>query len=110
MKKEEFTAKIQEIGQCEDEAARRTLLAELNQAAGEDYDSFATATATAESLRTENEDLRKANLRLFKMVGEDDDADPDDAGQDDSQKKGKDGKDEKKIEFADLFDENGNLK
>lgn len=105
MKKEEFTAKIQEIGQCEDEATRRTLLAELNQAAGEDYDSFATATATAESLRTENEDLRKANLRLFKMVGEDDDADPDD-----SQKKGKDGKEEKKIEFADLFDENGNLK
>lgn len=105
MKKEEFTAKIQEIGQCEDEATRRTLLAELNTAAGEDYDSFATATATAESLRTENEDLRKANLRLFKMVGEDDDA-----GQDDSQKKGKDGKDEKKIEFADLFDEKGNLK
>lgn len=105
MKKDEFTAKIQEIGQCEDEATRRALLAELNQAAGEDYDSFAAATATAETLRTENEDLRRANLRLFKMVGEDD-AD----GQDDNQEKDKDGKEEKKLEFADLFDEKGKLK
>ena len=105
MKKEEFTAKIQEIGQCEDEATRRTLLAELNQAAGEDYDSFATATATAESLRTENEDLRKANLRLFKMVGEDDDA-----VQDDKLKQGNGGQGEKKREFADLFDDKGRLR
>ena len=39
------------------------------------------------------------------MVGEDDDD-----GQDDNQEKDKDGKEEKKLEFADLFDEKGKLK
>ena len=104
MKKEDFEAKIQAIGICEDDAQRRTLLAELNSEAGADYDSFATANTTAETLRSENEELRNANLKLFLMVGNDDDGGQDDNGQE------KNKPESKKREWADLFDDKGNLK
>lgn len=102
MKKEEFEAKIQAIGTCEDDAQRRTLLAELNNEVGADYESFTTANTTAETLRNENEELRKANLKLFLMVGNDDDGGRDNPSKQEPEKE--------KLTFNDLFDEKGRLK
>lgn len=102
MKKEDFMAKIQEIGTCEDDAQRRTLLAELGNDASADYDSFAAANQTAEQLRADNEDLRKANLKLFKMVSVDDDGGAEDSKPPEP--------DKEKLTFNNLFDEKGKLK
>lgn len=102
MKKEEFEAKIQAIGTCEDEAQRRTMLAELNNEVGADYDSFTNANTTAETLRSENEELRRANLKLFLMVGNDDE------GGNDKQTPPE--KENEKLTFSNLFDEKGRLK
>lgn len=103
MKKDDFLAKIQEIGTCEDDAQRRTLLAELSNDAGADYDSFATAQQTAEQLKNDNKELQAANLRLFKMIGNDDGAqDPEPAAPKPKEKE--------TLDFKNLFDDKGNLK
>lgn len=103
MKKDDFSAKIQEIGTCEDDAQRRTLLAELSNDVGADYDSFAAANQTADRLQKENKELQAANLRLFKMIGNDDGAQ---GPEPDAPKP----REKEALNFKDLFDDKGNLK
>lgn len=71
MDKEEFLNKIKEIGTCEDEAERRTMLAELNDKVGAVFDENANLTETNKSVIDDNEKLRSANQKLFLMVGAD---------------------------------------
>lgn len=71
MDKEEFLNKIKEIGTCEDDAERRTMLAELNDKVGAVFDENANLTETNKSVIDDNEKLRSANQKLFLMVGAD---------------------------------------
>jgi hypothetical protein len=100
MKPEEFKAKTAEIlANLSDQAKVSTILAELT----EDYDKEAaektTVKTTAEKLTADNEKLRQANMNLFLKVGETKPADDKKQTTEDTTPK-----------YADLFDENGNLK
>ena len=71
MDKETFNEKIKAIGTCEDEAERRTMLAELSEEAGKIFDDNITLTEKNKSVIDDNEKLRSANQKLFLMVGAD---------------------------------------
>ena len=71
MDKETFIEKIKTIGTCEDDAERRTMLAELNDEVGKVFDENANLTETNKSVIDDNEKLRSANQKLFLMVGAD---------------------------------------
>ena len=70
MDKELFLSKITEIGTCEDDVTRRTLLTELSDEVVSVFDSVATLTESNQSLTDANETLRNANMELFLRVGE----------------------------------------
>lgn len=99
MTKQEYTERLQAIGTCEDETQRRDMIAALIEDGGSDYDSFESTTAERDTLRTANETLREANMRLFLRVGTDKDPDP---------KPGDPPKEKPK--FEDLFNEKGGIK
>ena len=106
MKKQEFIDKLKEIGTCEDDVQRRTLLTELEADASKDYDSLETLGTENENLKNDNETLRKANMDLFLHVGQSkskEDKKKEETGIDDNDTK-------KKRSFSDLFDENGGIK
>jgi FtsZ-binding cell division protein ZapB len=99
MKPEEFNAKTKEIAESlGDQAKVSTILAELI----EDYNAVSaestTAKTTAERLTADNEKLRQANMNLFLKVGETKPSEDKKPPVDTTPK------------YADLFDENGNLK
>lgn len=71
MDKETFLEKIKAIGTTEDEAERRTMLAELNDEVGKVFDENISLTETNKSVIDDNEKLRSANQKLFLMVGAD---------------------------------------
>ncbi|MBR0369959.1 MAG: hypothetical protein IJH63_04460 [Methanobrevibacter sp.] len=71
MDKEKFNEIIKAIGTCEDEAERRTMLAELSEATSKVFDENASLTETNKSVIDDNEKLRSANQKLFLMVGAD---------------------------------------
>lgn len=100
MDKEQFLSKITEIGACEDDVARRELLAQLQEDAGKDYDEMASLRQTNETLSTDNETLRSANMKLFLRVGE----------QRTQEKNPELEKDKEKREFKNLFNEKGGIK
>lgn len=106
MDKEEFIKKIQEIGGCEDEVQRRTLLAEVNDEVSKVYDERDTLSATNQKQTEDMETLRKANMDLFLRVGSqktDVDANKDLTGINSEPPK-------EKRKFEDLFDEKGGIK
>ena len=99
MNKQEYTERLQAIGSEADETQRRELIAQLIEDGGADYDSFATTSAERDQLRSDNETLREANMKLFLRVGTHKDPDP------------KPGDPPKaKPKFEDLFDEKGGIK
>lgn len=105
MEKQDFLNKITEIGTCENDVQRRELLSALSEEVGKDYDTLTTLTETNKTLKTENEDLLSANMKLFLRVGE--------TKTDDERRKnetGIDDKPEEKRKFEDLFNEKGVLK
>lgn len=78
MDKATFLKKIKEIGTCEDDAQRRTLLAEINDEVSNVFDENETLKTEKEDLSTINEQykndcetLRQANMKLFLRVGND---------------------------------------
>jgi hypothetical protein len=99
MDKAQFTERLQAIGTEEDEAQRRELIAQLIEEGGADYDDHAAAVAARDQLQTDNEELRTANMKLFKRIGvhEEPDVDPDPQPQ-------------TKRKFEDLFDNKGGIK
>jgi len=99
MNKQEYTERLQAIGSEADETQRRELIAQLIEDGGADYDSFATASAERDQLRSDNETLREANMKLFLRVGTKQDPDP---------KPGDPPK--QKPKFEDLFNEKGGIK
>lgn len=96
MKKSEFTERLQAIGTEEDDVKRRDLIAQLIEEGGNDYDEHAAAVASRDQLQKDNEDLRAANMRLFKQIGDDPDPDPDPKPE--------------KRKFENLFNEKGGIK
>lgn len=99
MTKQEYTERLQAIGSEADETQRRELIAALIEDGGTDYDSFETTTAERDQLRSDNETLREANMKLFLRVGTHKDPDP---------KPGDPPKEKPK--FEDLFNEKGGIK
>ena len=71
MDKETFLSKIQEIGTCEDEIQRRSILAEVQDEVSKIYDSNNELVESNKKFVEDNEDLRRANLDLFKRIGKD---------------------------------------
>jgi regulator of replication initiation timing len=100
MDKQAFLNKIAEIGTCEDDVARRTLLTELSDEATPIFDDLNSLTEQNNNLTTDNETLRKANMKLFLQVEEqktqDDDPMP--------------GPPKEKRKFENLFNEKGEIK
>lgn len=91
--------KIKNIGTCEDEIARRTLLAELTDEIEEVFTSHENLTADHEQLKQNYADAQEANTKLFLRLGSKEKAD--DALDDGEPQKRK---------YEDLFDEKGRLK
>lgn len=76
MDRDAMLSKITEIGTCEDDVKRRTLLTEISDEVTKIYDSADENTTNIESLKKEieknkedMEELRKANMTLFKRLG-----------------------------------------
>lgn len=97
MDKVEFQNRITAIGACENEAERRELLTQLQEAASTDYDRMAQLETDRTQLTADNEALRSANMKLFLRIG---DHKPED----------KDPEEKEKREFKNLFNEKGGIK
>lgn len=69
MIKTEFTERLQAIGTEENETRRRELIAQLIEDGEKDYDDHAAAVAARDQALTDNEELRAANMQLFKRIG-----------------------------------------
>ena len=100
MKKQEFLDKITEIGTCEDDVTRRSLLTALSEEATRVFDTNDTLTADNEKYKKENEDVRQANMQLFLQV----------SGKSKPEEKQKQDSEEKKLSYENLFDEKGEIK
>lgn len=96
--KQEFIDRLTEIGTCEDDAQRRTMLADLNADGCQIYDDYAAAEAARAAATADNEKLREANMKLFLQVG--DHKDPQNPAK----------KEEPNLSYKDLFNEKGELK
>lgn len=105
MEKQEFLQKITEIGSCEDDVVRRSMLAELSEEVGKDYDNLSTLSEDNTNLKAEREKLREANMELFLRVGETKNADTVKENE-----TGVKAETNTKMSFTDLFDEKGGIK
>jgi len=101
MLKEEFNQRMAEIGRCEDDVERRTLIVNLTNDAGEDYDERDLFSQRNEQLTADLDKAQKANMDLFLQVTAK--REPDDDG-------GKGDPPPEKRKFEDLFDEKGAIK
>ena len=50
MEKQDFLQKITEIGSCEDDVQRRSMLAELSEEVGKDYDNLSALSEDNENI------------------------------------------------------------
>ena len=98
MEKEEILNKIKEIGTCENEAERRELLASLNDDVSNVFDERNIFEEEKMKLEEENEELQKANMKLFLRIGEE--KEPEDDPE----------RPKEKRKFESLFDEKGGIK
>lgn len=97
MNKDEFMAKIQEIGICEDEVQRRTLLTELSGGVSDIFDDNDTLTKANKQYEEDNETLRKANHDMWLKTTSNSE------GEKPIEKEEKEEKEEEKLSFDDLF-------
>lgn len=68
MDKDTFLSKITEIGTCEDDVARRTLLTELSDGVSQVFDDFATSEQTSkETIETLNQTIEKNKEDITKL-------------------------------------------
>ena len=68
MDKELFLNKITEIGTCDDDVTRRSLLTELSDEVSSVFDSVATLTENNRILSESNQILKDSNADLFSKV------------------------------------------
>lgn len=101
MDRQEILDTIRNIGTCEDEAERRTMLSDLHDEITTVFENVDSLTENNNALTEANETLRAANTKLFLKVGED--RTPEDS------KGGEDTPPEKR-KFENLFNEKGELK
>lgn len=106
MDKQNFLDTLSQIGTCEDETQRRDMLATLNKESSTLFDNNAALTSQVESLTTDNENLRAANMKLFLQVG----AEKDSAERKKDQTGHEKDEPEKKLKYEDLFNDEGGLK
>lgn len=107
MDKNEFLEAIEQIGTCEDDVQRRTLLDNLRNNASTDYDNLADLTEKNTKLTSENEEIRSANMKLFLQLGAEKKSIEENPP---NEIPGGKPEETKKREFEDLFDEKGGLK
>ena len=69
MDRETFLSRLTEIGTCDDDVQRRSMLNELREQAENLYDSNAVLTTSNADLTAKNERLREANMDLFVQIG-----------------------------------------
>lgn len=100
MVRDEFLQKIEEIGTCEDDVQRRTLLTEMRDSISEVFDSNDKLTEENSKLTTDNERILGENMKLFLRVSEK--TEPDKPPHVDEPKE--------KRSFNNLFNEKGGLK
>ena len=67
--REDFNNAMQELGQCEDDVTRRSLLVALSDNLGGVFDENETLNTAAQNSAAEIEKLQKANMELFLRVG-----------------------------------------
>lgn len=101
MLKHEFEERMAEIGTCEDEVQRRTLIASLTTDVGGDYDERDTLSKQNEQLNADLDKAQKANMDLFLQVTAKKSPDPDGGEPEPTPQK---------RNFDDLFDEKGAIK
>ena len=106
MDKETFHKKITELGTIEDETQRREILAEISDEVDKVYDDRETITAEVEKLREDNENVRKANMKLFTRIG----ANKTEEERTEDQTGIKEEEKPEPRKFEDLFNEKGELK
>ena len=99
MDKEEILSRIEEIGTCDDDVTRRTLLTEIRESVSEVFDSNVDLTEKNSKLTTENERILGENMKLFLRVGEIREPDKPHVEQP-----------KEKRSFENLFDEKGGIK
>jgi regulator of replication initiation timing len=99
MDKVKILESIQAIGACEDDVARRDLLAQLQDDLSADYDRFSEIETQNGKLTTDNESLRDANMKLFLRIGT-----HSEEKQDETEKKP-----EEKLTWENLFNEKGEI-
>ena len=97
--KQEFQDRLTAIGTCEDETARREMLASLNEDGIAIYDDYDTAETARAAAVADNEKLREANMKLFLRVG--DHKEPETPNKH---------PEPPKMKYEDLFNEKGELK
>ena len=99
MTRDEMMNALTEIGTCEDDVTRRTLLSGLTDAIAELHESNATLSQQNEQYVADNETLRSANMKLFLQIGTP------------TELTNPLGESEKKeLKYEDLFNEKGELK
>ena len=104
MTKQEYTERLQQISQCQDEGERTELIASMIEDGGADYDSLASVTADRDRLLHDNDSLLESNNRLLLRVGtHDGNGNPSPAQPNPNNPPAK-------KEFKDLFDEKGGIK
>lgn len=99
MNKQEFMDKITEIGQLEDAAQMRTMLAGLTDDVSAVFDENENLTQANQTYAQDNESLRSANMQLFLQVGEQ--RKPDEPTPEPPKPQ--------RMSFNDLFDDKGNI-
>ena len=97
LSKDEFMAKIQEIGTCEDDVQRKELLTELSGSISEVYDDNDTLSKANKQYEEDNEILRKANNKLWLETTSNSE------GGKPTEEEEKEEKEEEKLSFDDLF-------
>lgn len=98
--KTDFLSKVNEIGTCEDEATRRTLLAGLSDDVSEVFDNAENLSRAVDTLTESNESLREANMQLFQRIG----------SKKDSEDTPPTPPEQPKREYKNLFNDKGELK
>lgn len=99
MDKAEFLAKIQEIGTCEDEAARRTMLTDLQDGITNVFDQNEQLVEDNQKQKDDINRLYDENMKLFLRVGSE--HKPEDKPEPEP---------EPKLSFENLFNEKGEIK
>jgi hypothetical protein len=102
MNKTDFISRIQAIGTCEDDAQRRTLLSDLQSECESDYDRLDNLVTENTQLKTDKEDLQKANMKLFLKTTE--------PKTPDEKPKNGEGDNDTSLTYENLFNEKGDLK